>query len=104
MKLINLLADYRSLNDKLTIYAEANPEWGPKSEAAVILPNMDGDTHPIEVAGVQLQYMLEVRIAKEVIKVWSQWRGGRKPTPEEACEAVIFYAQNDAYLPEEDDQ
>lgn len=45
------------------------------------------------------EYLLEVDIASEVIEVWTSWRAGRSPTVDEACEAVIHYAENDAYLP-----
>ena len=34
-----------------------------------------------------------------VLEVWSAWRGGRIPTPEECAEVVIHYAERDAYLP-----
>jgi hypothetical protein len=46
------------------------------------------------------RYLLEVLIAREVLEVWSAWRDGRIPSVEEACDAVIHYADNDAYQPE----
>lgn len=46
------------------------------------------------------RYLLEVLIAREVLEVWSDWRNGRLPSAEEACEAIAYYADNDAYLPE----
>lgn len=45
------------------------------------------------------RYLLGTRIAKEVIEVWSEWREGRVPSLEDALEAVLHYAENDAYLP-----
>jgi hypothetical protein len=45
------------------------------------------------------EYMLEVDLAKEVIEVWSEWRDRRVPTNKEACGAVIWYAEHDAYQP-----
>ena len=44
-------------------------------------------------------YFLEVEIAKEVIRVWSSWRGGAEPTAEQATRAVLHYAEHDAYEP-----
>jgi hypothetical protein len=44
-------------------------------------------------------YLLEVSLAREVLEVWTAWRDGRRPTISEACEAIIYYASNDAYLP-----
>ena len=46
-----------------------------------------------------MSYLLEVSLAKEVVQVWSEWRDGRRPTAIDKCEAVIYYAEHDAYLP-----
>jgi len=43
------------------------------------------------------RYLLEVFIARDVLEVWSSWRGDRAPSIDEACEAIIYYADNDAY-------
>jgi hypothetical protein len=45
-------------------------------------------------------YVLELWVAREVLEVWSAWRGGRVPSLAEACAAVVYYVENDAYLPE----
>ena len=47
-----------------------------------------------------MRYLLEVFLAKEVVEVWSKWRNGRNPTALDKCAAVIYYAENDAYLPD----
>lgn len=52
---------------------------------------------PNEAAG--MEYLLEVFLAQEVAEVWRRWRPGREPTEDELCQAVIYYAENDAYLP-----
>ena len=44
-------------------------------------------------------YLLEVDPAVDVLQTWRSWRGGQTPTAEEAAEAVIYYAEHDAYLP-----
>ncbi|MGP3978249.1 hypothetical protein ACTWQF_30380 [Streptomyces sp. 8N114] len=37
--------------------------------------------------------------ARDVLEVWSAWRGGASPSAQERCEAIIHYAEHDAYLP-----
>jgi hypothetical protein len=44
-------------------------------------------------------YFLEVETAKDVIRVWRSWRNGQEPSDDEACEALAYYAEYDAYLP-----
>jgi hypothetical protein len=46
-----------------------------------------------------LAYLLEVELAKDVLGVWSSWRNGARPDGSEKCQAVIYYAEHDAYLP-----
>jgi hypothetical protein len=43
--------------------------------------------------------LLEVDLAREVVKVWSAWRGGMTPTLETATLAVVYYGEHDAYQP-----
>lgn len=74
--------------DDATLYA-ARP-WTAQSEAVVAI-----EDHP----PTDLAYMLEVGLAREAIQVWSEWRQGASPSPQEACAAVVFYAEHDAYLP-----
>lgn len=64
--------------------------WSARTDAEV----SDGDEPP-----VGHEYLLEVGVVLDVVEVWSAWRGGRLPTPGEAAEAVIHYAEHDAYLP-----
>jgi len=44
-------------------------------------------------------YLLEVDLAREAVEVWSAWRGGAIPSPEEATLAVIYYGEHDAFQP-----
>ena len=64
--------------------------WTPSSDVVVA----NGDEAPADY-----EYLLEVDLALNVLKVWSTWRRGQIPTPEESAEAVIYYAERDAYLP-----
>jgi hypothetical protein len=84
------------LDDDDTIYAAQEPEWTATSRAVVARNPADGSV-PRGADG--FRYLLEVYLAREVIDVWREWRGGRKPTVGQMCDAVIFYASRDAYLP-----
>jgi len=96
MKLADLMEQLDSLDDALTIYAERNPDWSANS-LAVALPEPEEGGVPDEAQG--MSYLLEVFLAKDVVQAWSGWRGGRKPSVKDKCEAVIYYAERDAYLP-----
>lgn len=94
--LIEILDDIDDLDDELTIYASDKPHWSETSLAVACREPEDGSL-PAEAEG--LKYLLEVRLAKDVIRVWRAWRNNAQPIPKEKCEAVIYYATNDSYLP-----
>jgi hypothetical protein len=81
-------------DDDLTIYA--TKPWSAESEAAVER-EPEGGAFPKEAVG--MDYLLEVFLAREVLQAWMSWRQGRVPTEDESCEALIYYAENDSYLP-----
>jgi hypothetical protein len=85
-----------SLADDLTIYAEKSPTWSANS-LAVVCPEPEQGGLPDEAQG--MSYLLEVFLAKEVLQDWDEGRGGRGATAQDKCAAVIYYAENDAYLP-----
>jgi hypothetical protein len=70
-----------------TIYAESA---APEAEALVADEREGPDPLP---------YLLEVALAREAIDVWKAWRPGQTPSLDEKVAAVIYYAQNDAWLP-----
>lgn len=43
-------------------------------------------------------------IAREAVEVCSAWRDGKEPSTREACEAIVYYALNDAYMEDELEQ
>ncbi|WP_328414924.1 hypothetical protein OG470_21685 [Micromonospora sp. NBC_00389] len=90
MRLIDLVERLDQLPDEATIYA--GRPWSPEARAEAVVD--DENQRP--------DYLLEVSLAREVLEVWSAWRGGRTPSPAEACAAVIHYAEWDAYLPVEE--
>lgn len=46
-----------------------------------------------------MKYLLEVETAKDVLKAWSFMRGNKLPTILEKVNAILYYADNDAYQP-----
>ena len=76
-----------------TIYAESAT---PTARAEVAAEREDA-TAPTTTPG--LSYLLEVAAAREAIDVWQAWRPGQMPTLDDKLAAVIYYAQNDAWLP-----
>jgi hypothetical protein len=38
-------------------------------------------------------------IPRDAVEVWSEWRGGARPSLEDAVRAVTYSARNDAFLP-----
>ena len=90
-RLLDVMSALESADPRATIYV-ATPV-APHSEATVCV-------EPVESADpARLTYLLEVSLAREVLHVWTSWRNGRQPTPEEATRAVIYYAQHDVYEP-----
>jgi hypothetical protein len=86
-ELKQLLSQPDALHSDAVLYA-IRP-WTAETDAVVLV----GDDAP---AGYE--YLLEVDLVLDVLEVWSAWRGGQSPTPEEAAKAVIYYAERDAYL------
>jgi len=91
MTLFEIIRNLESLDDNLTICAARSPEWTEDSNAILTQSY-------IAAADCPIPYFLEVSVAKDVIRAWSHARSGRVPTSHECCEALIYYATNDAYL------
>jgi hypothetical protein len=84
----------------LVIYAQGGADAGRKSPA-LVCPRGEGNSCPLDPS---LSQVLSVGEAREVIRVWSAWRGGVTPSPEERFRAVMFFSQNGAFLPLESDR
>jgi uncharacterized RDD family membrane protein YckC len=94
MTLSKLLEKLDDFDADSIIYAERNPEWSADSRAAIYLQSENGETTS---AANNLSYFLKVFIAKEVIEIWKD-SCRRNPSTEDKCYAVIYYAENDAYI------
>jgi hypothetical protein len=93
VKLIDVVDRLDRLDDQDTIYVQ---EAAPAA-AAVVTREPDDGTSPHEAVG--LTYFLEVKLAKDAVRVWREWRGGAIPTLDDKLAAVIHYAANDSFLP-----
>jgi hypothetical protein len=93
MKLSEVVANLDQTDEDWTIFADRSAPVDPDTPAQVAATESE--------AGAGLQYLLEVYLAKEALEVWSQWREGRRPSLTEACMAVIWYSEHDAYMPVE---
>ncbi|WP_320669329.1 hypothetical protein [Patulibacter defluvii] len=94
MVLRELVEELDAVDIDATIYVRNRRAAGPSSEVLVVLEPDDGSS-PAEGFG----YLLEVSLALEVVDVWRRWRAGAEPTPGDMCRALVFYADNDKYLP-----
>jgi len=96
--LAELLDDLETVEDDLTVYA-ATPNGLDGDSAAVVAMESEDRVAPPEAAGMAC--IVEVGLAKEAIRIWSEWRNGATPTSEDRVAAVVYYATHDAYLPVE---
>lgn len=86
----------------LVIYAKDGVDAGRRSPA-VICPRDDGGSLecPLDPS---LTEVLSVAQAREAMEVWSAWRGGLTPSPEDRFNAVMFYSRHGAFFPLESDR
>jgi hypothetical protein len=47
------------------------------------------------------RFLLELFMVREVLETWSVRRDGRTPTMDQACAAIVHYAERNAHLPAE---
>jgi hypothetical protein len=92
MTLADVAERLDELDDSQTIFAKRTPFWSASSEALVCDPDD-------ESAGTAYAYLLEVHLAKEAVQVWSEWRRGQRPSLSDKLEAIIYYAEYDAWVP-----
>lgn len=97
MTLEELISRLTEADDGLTVFA--SEPWTAQSDAMAV-PNRGGSSQP-DAEG--RTYLLEAVLIRDVLETWRAHRDGAVPSPQAACEAVIYYADNDVYLhPDED--
>jgi hypothetical protein len=92
MKLIELVRDLDTLDERSIIYASS--PWSEASEAIVGYEPEAGRT-PSDAAPLNLEYFLEVFVARTFIEDWTA-NCDTRPTIQQTCARLIDYATNDA--------
>ena len=78
-----------------TIYAEGGRNAATKARAIICPVSDDSLECPLDPT---LTEVLMVSLAQQAIRVWGNWRH-RTPDRLQKFEAVMYYAQNDAFFP-----
>jgi hypothetical protein len=86
----------------MVVYAENGADAG-RGSPALVCPRSE-ESNPACPIDPSFSEVLSVEQAREAIRVWSEWRSGLTPSPEERFRAVLFYAQHGAFLPLETDR
>jgi len=85
----------------LVIYAQRGADAARNSPALVCPRQGDSPACPLDSS---LSEVLSVAQARDAIDVWSSWRGGLTPSPEDRFSTVMFYSRHGAYFPLESDR
>lgn len=99
MTLGDVISNLGTYDESSFILVPANPPLSPETTAMVV-PIPDDPGADLGIPG--FSYLIEVYHAKDVLETWSSWRNSKTPTVAEAIEAIVFYQENDAYLPTEE--
>jgi hypothetical protein len=87
-----IISGIEEFDEELAVYAPAGSPVSPETPVYLVDEELVAPPEGTE-------YVLEVSLMRNVIKVWSAWRNGAVPSIPQACEAVLHYAERDAYLP-----
>lgn len=93
MTLRDLVMKVAGLDGHLDIYGTAGDGWQFDNPARLV-PRSD----EIDIRFGELDYFLEVEIARAVLETWREWRGSGEPSEAERIEALIHYAYHIAYI------
>lgn len=103
MTLEDVVANLGSFDNEHSIYAtRIKGQWRAGSIAFVMREPEDGKLMQL-LSGGEAEYLLEISLAKEIIEVWKHWRPHAEQTIADKLEAIVYYAENDAYLPLRDE-
>lgn len=87
-----LLREIDEQDETQTVYVPAGEPVTPQTR--VVLVDDEDEEPPADMV-----YLLEVTLVKEVLDVWRSDRDDAEPTPQQAFDAVVYYAIRDAYQP-----
>ncbi len=98
LKLKEVIERLDDLDDSLYIYIEPG-NLSLETKAALI--SMEAVEENKIQPPMGMEYLLEIDIAKDVVRAWSFHRGGKVPSLDDKVTAIFYYAEHDAYLPVE---
>src|SRR5688572_31780396 len=103
MNIKEAIAQIGTLPDVALLFAEhLGGRFLPESECVVVdVPESEFSMPADELAAkyaLGKHYFLEVPTVIDVLEAWSKQRNAVEPTLAQAVEAVILYAENDAYV------
>ena len=91
-----VIANIGSLTGEDFICAEGKPNWTASSPSRVVRVLQFTDLRSV---GPMPDYFLEVFVAQQVLEDWSALHQEQRPSLEEMCETLIYYAQHDTFPP-----
>ncbi|MFD9007339.1 hypothetical protein ACFV0T_41540 [Streptomyces sp. NPDC059582] len=98
MTLAELISQLTEKDDGLTVFA--SEPWTARSDAMAVA-DREGTSRP-DAEG--RTYLLATALIHDVLETWRAHHDGAIPSPQQACEAVVYYAENDTYLYPDEDQ
>lgn len=96
MTLREIINGLENTSDELVIFAtKKEGVWDLDAPGALVFIS---DMEKIGTDLEELHYFLEIEVAQEVLDVWTQWNNNTPTNEDDRTNALIYYAENDAYL------
>jgi hypothetical protein len=94
MKLIDAISNLSIYSDRHIIYVKSSQSIDENTEVVVMLSSeFEARRKDME----DYDYFLEIPLVEDVINAW-RYNTNELPTSQQIVRAVIYYAENDAYL------
>lgn len=98
MTLGEVVKNLENIQDDLVIYIERGSKWSCESQV-ILAHESENGLVPSNVAAFDMEYFLEVFLAKSVLEDWVASKEDETLTWKKKCDVLLYYALNDAYLP-----
>jgi hypothetical protein len=96
MNLGQVLTALNDFDADQTIYVSAGEPVSEEPQAVVDQCSGDGSA-PLAASG--MRYLLEIALARDAIRVWSEWRDGKQPSLDEKVAAVHTTRRTTRFCP-----
>lgn len=91
-ELINDLSQY---DESFVVYTDTTNNID--SGSVVYLYEFD-EEEDVQILAGGNHYFLEIGLIADVIETWNDWTDHQRNNTDDLCNAVIYYAANDAYM------